>query len=161
MWSRAVFEIRPDLCILRRFSSIHGSPKPEYQTPILPNGCSQYGHEKWPPAGVTGHLWKIHPLQWTLSPFKLLFCDMKHVSASLEELHQSAADRVDNNDRNVETCQCHATRQHASVHPHSFSPSVAVSKSMLSLSPSYCTWSEKTHFFFEFKSNWFSLDQVI
>lgn len=55
MWSRAVFEIRPDLCILRRFGSIHGSLKPEYQTPILPNGRSQYGHEKWPPAGVTGH----------------------------------------------------------------------------------------------------------
>lgn len=41
------------------------------------------------------------------------------VSASPGEMHQSAADRVDNDDRNVETCQCHATRLHASVHPHS------------------------------------------
>lgn len=51
--------------------------------------------------------------------FKLLFCTMKHVSASPGEMHHSSADRVDNDDRNVETCQCHATRLHASVHPHS------------------------------------------
>lgn len=64
-------------------------------------------------------LWKIYRFQWMLTCFKLLFCNMKHVSASLEEIHQSAADRVDRNDRNIETCQCHATRLHASVHPHS------------------------------------------
>lgn len=157
MWSRAVFEIRPDF--------LHPVPSmgPQSQN-IRPPSCLMDAHSMAMKNGHQQESWDIREKcvhsSGRLSPFKLLFCNMKHVGASVEELHQSTADRVDNNDRNVETCQCHATRQHASVHPRSFSPSVAVSKSMLSVSPSYMIRKKNT-FFFEFKSDWFSLDQVI
>lgn len=124
MWSRTVFEIWPDLFILRCFTSIHGFPKPEYQTP----SCLMDAHSI---AMKNGHqqksediLWKIYPFQWMLTCFKLLFCNMKHVSASLEEIHQSAADSRQkwqkhwdlSMSRHSAACKCPPTQWEASLH---------------------------------------------
>lgn len=122
-------------------------PKARISDTILSNGCSQYSHEKWPPAEVRGHSVKNISIpvdadlfQIALLQYEACQCQPRRDTSicSWQSTEMTETLRL----VNVTPLGCMQVSTHT---VRGFSPSVAASKSLFSVSSS--SMIRKTHHF--------------